>query len=194
MKPRQVVLGFRVKSGWAASILLIGSIRSPKLSDSRVIELSDPHDPTTRQPYHAAMGKLETNAAKLKRRTQSVNRTAKKSVADLLKQYANEGYAVCHAGLVIGSQIDPDTIANSHIRAHALEGRFFRAALAGALQARGVRCSTFTERDIYVTAAKSLERSPDRVKDTIASLGRSVNGPWRADQKLAALAAWMSFR
>jgi hypothetical protein len=71
MKTRRAALGFRVKSGWAASVLLAGSVRAPELCDSRIIELSDPHDPTTRQPYHAAMGKLETNAANLKRRKQS---------------------------------------------------------------------------------------------------------------------------
>ena len=58
-KPRAVALGLRVKSGWAAAVLLTGTARSPQLCDVRRIELSDPQDPETRQPYHAAMGKLE---------------------------------------------------------------------------------------------------------------------------------------
>jgi hypothetical protein len=119
MKATQAALGFRVKSGWAASVLLAGSIRSQELCDSRIIGLSDPHDPTARQPYHAAMGKLETNAAKLKRRTQSVDRMARKAVADLLQRSTGNGYTIRRAGLVVGSQINPDTIANPHIRAHA---------------------------------------------------------------------------
>ncbi len=187
-------MGFRVKSGWAVAILIDGSVESPHVSDNRVIELSDPHDPTTRQPYHAAVGKLEANAAKLKRRTQSVNRMAKKAVADLLQQSADNGYTIRRAGLVVGSQTDPDTIANPHIRAHALEGRLFRTALGGVLQAHGLRCSIFTERDIHVAAAKSLGQSSEQVKETVADFGRSVNGSWRADQKVAALVAWMSLR
>jgi hypothetical protein len=194
MKTRKAALGFRVKSGWAASVLLAGSVRAPELCDSRVIELSDPRDPTTRQPYHAAMGRLETNAVELKRRTQSVNRTAKKAVAVLLQRSTDNGYTIPRAGLVVGSQINPDKIANPHIRAHALEGRLFRTTLETALVSQRIRCSVFTERDAYSEAANILGQSPERIKRAIVELSRAANGPWRADQKMAALAAWMSLR
>jgi hypothetical protein len=194
MKRSRAALGFRVKSGWAVAILIGGSVQSPHVSDNRVIELSDPHDPTTRQPYHAAVGKLEANAANLKRRTQSVNRMAKKAVADLLQQSADNGYTIRRAGLVVGSQIDPDAIANPHIRAHALEGRLFRTTLEAALQSRGIRCAIFTERDAYAKAAKSLGQSTARIKHILTDLGDAASGPWRAEQKLAALAAWISLR
>jgi hypothetical protein len=192
MKTRQAALGFRVKSGWATSVLLTGSVQTPELCDSRVIELSDPHDRTTRQPYHAGMGRLETNAVELKRRTQSVNRTTKKAVAVLLQRFPDNGYRIRRAGLVAGSQINPDKIANPHIRAHALEGRLFQTTLETALRSQGVRCSVFTERNAYAEAANILGQSPERIKLAIATLGRSQKGPWRADQKLAALAAWVS--
>jgi hypothetical protein len=64
----QAAFGFRVKSGWAAVVLLAGAHRSPRLCDSRTIDLSDSRFPETRQPYHAAMGVLETKASKLKPR------------------------------------------------------------------------------------------------------------------------------
>ncbi len=192
MKKRQAALGFRVKSGWATSVLLAGSIRSPELCDSRVIELSDPDDLATRQPYHAAMGQLETNVAKLKRRTESVDRMARKAVAELLQRSTGCGYRSRRAALVVGSQINPDSIANPHIRAHALEGRLFRTTLQTALRSQGVRCSILTERNAYAEAANILGQSPERIKLAIAELGRSIKGPWRADQKMAALAAWVS--
>jgi len=192
MKTRQAALGFRVKSGWAASVLLAGSVRAPELCESLVIELSDPRDPTTLQPYHASMGRLEINAVELKRRTQSVNRTAKKAVAVLLQRSTDNGYTIPRAGLVVGSQINPDAIANPHIRAHALEGRLFRTTLETALRSQGVHCSVFTERNAYAEAANILGQSPERIKRAIADLGRSQKSPWRADQKMAALAAWVS--
>jgi hypothetical protein len=65
MKPQPAALGFRVKSGWAAAVLLTGPTRSPQLCDLQMIDLSDPRLPETRQPYHAAMGKLETRASVL---------------------------------------------------------------------------------------------------------------------------------
>jgi hypothetical protein len=192
MKPIKAALGFRVKSGWAVAILISGSLRSPQLCDSCVINLSDPRDPATRQPYHAAMGKLETNARELKRRTQSIRCTTAKSVVDLLQRYIDNDYKIRLAGLVVGSVIDPGSIANPHIRAHALEGRLFRMTLAAALQSRGIRCTIFTERDAYAIAAKSLGRSAVQIKRALLDFGDATSGPWREEQKLAALAAWMS--
>jgi hypothetical protein len=192
MTAGRATLGFRVKSGSAVSIVIDGSIRSPHLCQIRVIDLSDPRDPETRQPYHAAMGVLEMNARKLKRRVQSVRRATEQSIVDLLKRYTDNGYGIRRAALVVGSVIDPGSIANPHIRAHALEGRLFRTTLEAALQSRGIQCAVFIERDTYSTASNLLRQSHTQIHRTLAHLGRSVNGPWRADQKLAALAAWMS--
>jgi hypothetical protein len=186
------VLGFRVKSGWAVSILIGGSRRSPRLCKSCVIDLCDPSNPETRQPYHAAMGKLETNAATLKRRVQSVRRATERSIVGLIQRCADDGCAIRRAALVVGSVIDPESIANPHIRAHALEGRLFRTVLEDPLRSRGIQCAIFTERDVYPRASKLLGQSPVQIRGTIAELGRSVSGPWRADQKVAAVAAWTS--
>ena len=192
MTAGRATLGFRVKSGSAVSIVIDGSVRSPHLCETQVINLSDPRNPETRQPYHAAMRVLEMNATKLKRRVQSVRQVTEKPIPDLLKRCTNNGYSVRRAALVVGSVIDPDSIANPHIRAHALEGRLFRTTLEAALQSCGIQCAIFIERDAYPTASNLLGQSRTQIQRTLAHLGRSVDGPWRADQKLAALAAWMS--
>jgi hypothetical protein len=192
VKSGEGVLGFRVKSGWAVFVLIEGSIRAPRLRQSDVIKLSDPQNPETQQPYHAAMGKLETNAATLKRRVQSVRHTTERSIADLIQRCADDGCAIHRAALVVGSVIDPESIANPHIRAHALEGRLFRTVLEDALRSRGIQCAIFTERDVYPGASNLLAQSPVQIRRTIAELGRSASGPWHADQKVAALTAWTS--
>ena len=186
------MLGFRVKSGRAVFVLIEGSIRTPHLRQSDVINLSDPRNPETRQPYHAAMGKLETNAATLKRRVESVRCVTERSIADLIQRCMDDGCAIHRAALVVGSVIDPESIANPHIRAHALEGRLFRTVLEDALRSRGIQCAIFTERDVYPRASNLLGQSPVQIRRTIVELGRSASGPWRADQKVAAVAAWTS--
>jgi hypothetical protein len=173
-------------------VLIDGSVRWPHLCKSDVLNLSDPRNPETRQPYHAAMGKLEINAATLKRRVQSVRRATERSIADLIQRCAGDGYAIHRAALVVGSLIDPESIANPHIRAHALEGRLFGTVLEDALRSRGIQCAIFTEREVYPRASNLLGRSPVQIRRALAELGHSANGPWRADQKVAALAAWMS--
>jgi hypothetical protein len=192
VKAETAAPGFRVKSGWAAAVLLTGPIGSPALRDNRMIDLSDPRVPETRQPYHATFGQLETDAKNINRRTDIVHRITEQSITDLLSDYRRKGYSITRASLVIGSQLDPSSIANPHIRAHALEGLLFRSALEQALNAHGIGTFILMERDAYAKAGAQLKRSYDDVRRTIQNFGRFTDAPWRAEQKLAALAAWFS--
>jgi hypothetical protein len=193
MKPQTAAPGFRVKSGWAAAVLLKGPANSPQLCDVRQIHLSDPQLSETRQPYHAAMGKLETDKKKINQRVRVVRCIAEQSIATLLASYRQNGYTVRRAALVVGSQIDPESIANPHIRAHAFEGQLFRAVLQEALQAHRIRTEILIERHAYARAAVELKQSGEDVQQLIQNLGRS-KAPWRAEQKLAALAALLALR
>jgi hypothetical protein len=188
-------LGCRVKSGWATAVLLIGPARSPRVADRRVIALSDPAVPSSRQPYHAVMGARAGDAPQLERSLRDlVERVTKRSLAGLLKTYRREGSAVRMLGLVVGSVIDPATIGNDHIRAHALEGQLFRTALERAARAARVGCATYVERTLYETAATRLRRPAAELKRVVAALGDTLDGPWRADEKAATVAAWMALR
>jgi hypothetical protein len=185
-------LGFRVKSGWAAAVLLTGSARSPQLCDVERIDLSDPQLPETRQPYHAGMGQLETDTKKISRRVDVVRRITKKSIAKLLAGYRQQNFIIKRAALVVGSQIDPRSVANAHIRAHALEGRLFRSVLQQSLHGHGIRTEVLLERETYGQAAVELKQSNENVRRMMQNFGRDTKAPWRAEQKLAAVAAWVA--
>jgi hypothetical protein len=187
MKPQPAALGFRVKSGWAAALLLTGPRRSPQLYEIRRIDLPDPRLPETRQPYHARTGKLETDTTKINRRVRVVRCIAQQSIATLVAGYREKGYAITRAALVVGSQVDPDSIANAHIRAHAFEGQLFRSRKPCR---HAVFAPRFIERNAYIQAAAKLKESNENMRRVIQNLGRAAQGPWRAEQKLAALAAW----
>ncbi|MGH7454420.1 MAG: hypothetical protein ACRENG_23905 [bacterium] len=189
----RAAIGFRVKSGWATAVLLAGSIKSPRALDRRVVELCDPNIPESRQPFHSALGvhkaadeKVVTPLRKI------VERCANRSVAKLIKGYRNGGHDLCGAGLIVGSEIDPTTIKNPHIRAHALEGRLFREVLEAALRSNGLDCLVIVERQIYTLATTRLRWPEDELKRFVAELGRTLSGPWRSDEKTAALAAWLT--
>ena len=191
MKPH-AALGFRVKSGWAAAVLLKGSARSPKLCDVQRIDLSDPRFPEARQPYHAAMGRLETDTKKINRRVDAVRRITEKSIAKLLAGYRQQNFTIKRAALVVGSQIDPRSVANAHIRAHALEGQLFRSVLQESLHAHCIVTDVLIERDAYARAAVQLKQSNENVRRAIQKFGRDRKAPWRAEQKLSAVAAWVA--
>jgi hypothetical protein len=196
-KPQGAALGFRVKSGWAAVVLLTNSARSPQLGAVNRVELCDPRLPETRQPYHAGTGELKPDSTTLNRRERVVRCISQHSIATLLNGYRQKGFRIRRAALVVGSQIDPDDIANPHIRAHALEGRLFRSVVEQVLQDQEIRTEVLLERDAYARVAARLKQSTDNVKRAIQDLGRSApakGGPWRAEQKLAALAALFALR
>lgn len=192
-KPVPAALGFRVKSGWAMVVLLAGPTDKPQLVICREVLLSDPETPQSKQPYHAALalpekeGKLVTKSL-----VRVVRGAAKRSVAALLKEAAALKYSVRGAAVVVGSMVDPATLHNEHIRAHGLEGQLFRTVLEDAFRAQKIPCATFLEKSAYEAAAPALENSPAQIKRAIAELGESHNGSWRSEEKLAALAAWMT--
>jgi hypothetical protein len=192
MRSQTAALGFRVKSGWAAVVLLTKPAHALRLSDVSHVELSDPGLPETRQPYHAAMGNLETDSEELNRREQVVRCIARQSLSHLLIGYRQKGYAIKRAAVVVGSQVDPGSIANPHIRAHAMEGRLFRSVVEESLRRQEIPADVLLERDAYARAAGRLKQPIDNVKRAIQNLGRSTpanDRPWRAEEKLAALAA-----
>jgi len=172
---------------------VIGPAGAPRVLDRQVIELSDASLPTSRQPYHAVMDARRGDRTALERRLRAVvERVTRRSLSELLARYRVQGRPVRGLALVVGSVIDPASIGNDHIRAHALEGRLFRTALERAAGRARLPCATHVERGLYAAAAARLKRTPDELKRRVAELGRGVEGPWRADEKTATLAAWMA--
>ena len=115
-------------------------------------------------------------------------------ITDLLAEHQRKGYAITHAFPLAGSQLDSATIANPHIRVHALEGELFRSALEQALNAHKIRTAIFLERDAFSSAAVELKKSTDGVRQMIQELGRFTDAPWHVHQKQAALGAWFALR
>ncbi len=187
----QVALGFRVKTGSAVAVMVSGPSSSPSVLDIRRIGLSDPAVPESRQPYHAvndSQRDWEPNEKRTKERVEIVRRVTERSVGTLLDDYRKKGWIPQHAGIVTGSLIDPSTIRAPHIRAHAMEGLLFRSVVEGALRAHRISCFVFGEKTALREASKALRLEEAVLKRTLATLGSVVEGPWRAEEKLAALA------
>jgi hypothetical protein len=192
-KPTSAALGFRVKSGWAMAVLLAGPSNAPKLVRCQAVLLSDPKIPQSKQPHHAALNLPEKEGKEVAEKLcRVVAGAAKQSVQQLLEQAVADGYSLLGAGLVVGSLVDPATLHNEHIRAHGLEGQLFRTALEEALREHGLPSRVLLEKNAYTTASPALRKSAPEAKKIIAGLGESHNGAWRAEEKLAALAAWIA--
>ena len=185
------VIGFRVKSGWATAVLLTGPIDSPVVLDAGIVDLSDPKVPDSKQPYHDGMYVARKEGPQLERLLTSVAAYSQRSLATLLSKYVAAGYRLSEAGLVVGSDRDPAVIMNPHIRVHAAEGRLFRTVIEQALTHSGIPNSIFVERMLLAHAARVLRRSPAHLKEVVARLRPAAAERWRAEEKVAALAAWL---
>jgi hypothetical protein len=186
-------VGFRVKSGFAVAIVLDGSRGRPEAVARHVVELSDPKAAETRQPYHHGFYTTEADAREIARRVRIVTRCANRSVAALIDELRETASSrSVRAALVVGSVIDPSRVGNPHIRAHASEGRLFRIVLEEALRSHSVECDVIVEKQLPARATADLGRSSRSVLTTLAAFGKALGSPWRADEKAAATAAWLS--
>jgi len=127
----------------------------------------------------------------LERLLASVAAYSQRSLATLLSKYVAAGYRLSEAGLVVGSDSDPAVIMNPHIRVHAAEGRLFRTVIEQALTQRGIPSSTFVEGMLLAHAARVLRRSPAQLKEVVARLRPAAAERWRAEEKVATIAAWL---
>lgn len=186
----EAALGFRVKSGWAMVVLVSGGSAKPKVIDRRRIDLSDPAVPESVQPFHAGLG-LPKGTKVVARLIKCVERSSARTIAELITHYRADGHAIVGAGIVVGSTVDPQTIANDHIRAHAEEGRLFRVVIENALKLSHLKSSVIPEKELIGDAAKVLSIAEKQLSVTLATMGKVVPGSWRAEEKAATLAAWM---
>jgi hypothetical protein len=181
--------GFRVKSGYAIAVIVDGTAAEPRAIARATIALSDPDIPGTRQPHHDGRGVEMADRREIARRTKIIERCAKQSVTALLADRPLD-----RAALVVGSVIDPESVGNPHIRAHAYEGQLFRTVLERTLRARGVGCDVIVEKQLGAQAASTLGRSDAQIKKVMTAFGQTLGSPWRADEKAAATAAWTILR
>ena len=171
--------------------MLVGDSAAPRVLASGRVEMSDPKVPLSKQPYHDGFSTAREPGATLTHLLTSVRTFGRTSLSSLLDRYAEEGHIVGGAALVVGSLIDPNTLGNTHMRIHALEGRLFRDVLIEVLSERCVPHAVWRERDLFAAAALTLKRSESDLRVALAGLGNGSSGPWRGEQKKAALAAWL---
>jgi hypothetical protein len=189
-----VSFGFRIKSGHAIAVVLSGSTTDPAAVARHAITLCDPDVAETRQPYHDGFYKQEDDTREIARRVKIVERCAARAVAAFVEGARREIPRIsgCRAGLVVGSVIDPARVANPHIRAHASEGRLFRTVVEDALRAHGIESEILVEKTLAGAAVARLGCTDREIKRTLAAFGQALGGPWRADEKAAATAAWLA--
>lgn len=192
----RAALGLRAHSGWAALVAVGGSPRSPAVIDRRRIELADPLVPGSRQPYHAAEGLNLTEAKKVVSRCATGARVlARRAVRATIYDLRKKGHQVVCCGILLAAGRSAASLAAtlaSHALIHTADGELFRDALGHAIEHCALPMTGVRERDLYTRATADLGLPTEGLRQRVAELGRAIGPPWRRDEKLAALVAWVA--
>ena len=189
----KVSIGLRAKTARAIAVVLAGGADSPRVLKRTELTLADPSVPATSYPYHEVM-ELPWAKAQIavKDTLNLIEVIATTALTNLAREIEAGGLKVSRVGIVGAGARDLEKLGSAHIRAHAAEGVWFRRVLELAAEACGLPKRTFDERRLNETAALELKRSTTELALMLTDLGRPVGRPWRADEKAAAVAAWLA--
>jgi hypothetical protein len=175
-------------------VAIAGTPESIQLIERRRIELVSGKTP--RQPYHAAQGLELKQAEKLiSQCIEQATMLAHTALADALRKIEGAGYQVVGAGVIAASTRPLPSLARilaSHALIHSAEGELFRSVLCQTCEKYRFPVLRAKERDLYSTAGVPLGISPDAIQSRLSEIGRAAGPPWRQDEKLAALIAWLA--
>ncbi len=193
MANTNATIGLKAKTGRAIAVLLSGPADAPQLVSRSELILTDPRTPATFQPYHEVMDlPWDESQKKVKPFVRTIEKVAAKALADLIHELRAQGLTIAGVGIVGSLERDLSKIGNYHIRAHAAEGLLFRRVLEFAAQANRLPHRTFPEKTLLTQASAELGTTGAQLNNHLKSIGHSAGPPWRAEQRIAATAAWLT--
>jgi hypothetical protein len=196
MSTSAVAVGFAPHSGWSAVVAVGVAESAPYVAARGRIEMADAGDPASRQPYHAVQSLPLAEAERRLARWEGVAASmASRQLRALVERLAAEGRRVVGGGVLESSGRrggSLPSILGSHALVHTADGVHFCDALAAAAKEVGVPLVRVPARVLEAEAASALGETTEVIRREIQALGRRVGPPWAADQKAAALVAWLA--
>jgi hypothetical protein len=187
-------IGLRSRTGRVIAVALAGTVKAPVIFARRELSLLDPK-PSEAFLYHAVMELPWPEAERaVQPSVRMLERTAVRLLGEMLGELKTKNIIVERAGIVGSPNRNVESIGNYHIRAHAAEGQVFRRVWEVAAEGSSLRFETHSDKSLFEDAAARLNLSIVEVNRVLSELGQSVGSPWRADEKLAATAAWLALK
>lgn len=188
---RRAALGFAVHTGRAVVVAVGGPIDSPEiLAKAQIVVASSFEEGAV---FHVAQELPIEQARALVRDAET--RLVERARAELAAFVAPLAARIVAAGMAApAARALPalEAILNSHPRVHAAEGELYRRVFSEAGAAIGTRPTRVAAGALAGSAAAALGLAPARLAAQLAAMGRASGRPWAADQKQAALVAWLA--
>lgn len=200
----RTALGLRAQRGGSVIVAVALEGGEPRVVVSAFLATAAEGDRLALEPYHVAYELARGERAPAppaaaeavaegRRRQDAMAATGLEA---LLRRLDGEGLAPSAVALLINR-----AGWMSDLLAHALsapehpaviEGLAVREALRLASRRHGLPVMEMDEKTLPDTAASVLGLSPEALEARLKALGASAGRPWRKEQKLASLAAWMA--
>jgi hypothetical protein len=186
-------VGLRAKTARAVVVTIAAGDGFPEVVTRGEMVLATPANPEMFRPYQTAVDLPWERATKAARKAErAIEATAASALKDLVTGLCDTGVAVAGVGIVGAPERDLAAIDNPQTRATTAEAVLFRRVLQAAAAANNLRCECYPERDLESLLAARLDLPVDAIKARVAQFGERMGQPWRADEKAAAIAAWLA--
>jgi hypothetical protein len=188
-------MGVATHSGWAAVVVLGEARKDPTVLARSRIPLIEAGFPESKQPYHAveSLG-IEEAAQRLDRYLAQAEGMAHRALGQLNQDLGRQGYGLSSIGVLESAGrkgASLNSILASHALIHAADGDHFRNAVAAAAARMGLSVYRVPARDLESRAQARLRQPLSHLRSVVGGMRAQIGPPWGADQKNAALLAWL---
>jgi len=185
-----VTLGLKVRTGKAALVALRGPASAPEVVAKEVVQIAFTFEEGA--VFHAAQEMPIAKArAHVERAEARFAELARKQLAAFVGKLGEDVGAAALAAPAPKPLPAFEAIVKAHPLVHAAEIELYRRVFTSACEALGTPAKRVEATDERVASA--LGWAPARVRERLAVMGKAAGRPWAAEQKEAALAAWIAF-
>jgi len=187
----RAALGFKVRTGRAVVVAVGGPADAPQILAKARIDVASTFDEGA--VFHVAQT-LPIDAARALVRDAEI-RFIERASTELAAFTTTLEARIVAAGMVAAAArpLPPvESILKSHALVHAAEGELYRRVFAEAAAAVGARPARIPPDTLAPSIAAALGVTPARLTERLAAMGKAAGRPWAADQKQAALVAWLA--
>ena len=200
----RIGLGVRALRGGGVVIGVAANGREPRVVVSTFLATAAKGDRLALEPYHVAAetaqvlagGVLAEAAAVVAEGRKRQGELATKGLSKIVRELQEAGYEPAVAALLVNRAgwvtdlLEYSLSWPEHVP--VAEGLAVRDALRSAIDRVGVDIAELDEKSLPDLASKNLGMSSAGLNACLKALGVAAGRPWRKEQKLACLAAWVA--
>ncbi|HEX5183914.1 MAG TPA: hypothetical protein VFW19_12280 [Allosphingosinicella sp.] len=201
---RPLGIGLRAQKGGALVVAVEMEAGEPRILLSTAIETHEAGDRLSLEPYRVAAevaagvrcGVPAEAAAAVAEGRKRQERMAAEALRDVIHRLGAAGNEPIIAALLvnragwIADLLSYSLAWAAHVPVAELLA--VRDALRSAFSQCGVEGVELDEKSLFDLAAERLDLSPEEIESRLKALGASAGKPWRKEQRLACLAAWVA--